>query len=209
MSSFPGTGSAARPLIVPRRPRSFTQVSHRISLNESVVQESPIEEQLPSDSSPGSEPETDIASQETPSTLETKQRKGLQKLHIEYRKRMNEVKAMHFRRRNESRRAYDNKRTIAIDDFNKAGCWGIFRFSPRRKLDAIDRDQDNADNYFAKSERIERRAVERRFEDREELYIHCYRRMWKKMYPSIPFWYDRPNPDALDIPVMTYYQPID
>ncbi|KAK1500555.1 hypothetical protein CTAM01_06490, partial [Colletotrichum tamarilloi] len=134
-----------------------------------------------------SEPETDIASQETPSTLETKQRKGLQKVHIAYEKRMNEIKAMHFRRRNESRRAYDNKRTIAIDDYNKAGCWGIFRFSPRRKLDAIDRDQDNADNYFAKSERIERRAVERRFEDREELYIHCYRRIWKKMYPSIPF----------------------
>ncbi|KXH33654.1 hypothetical protein CSIM01_13527 [Colletotrichum simmondsii] len=209
MSSFPGTGSAARPLIVPCRPRSFTQISHRHSMSESVVQGCPIEEQLSFDSSSGSEPEIDIASEETPSTLEAKQRSGLQKLYMKYEKRMNEIKVMHFRHRKESRRAYDNKRTIVIDNYNKPGCWAIFRFSPRRKLDEIDRDQENADKYFARSESIERRAVERRFEDREELYIHCYRRMWKKMYPSLPFWYDRPNPDALDVPVMTYYQPID
>lgn len=209
MSSYPGTASGARPWTVPHRPRSFTQVSHRLSMNESVVQERLIEEQLSPDTSSGSEPETDVASQETPSTLEIKQRRGLRTLHIKYEARINEIKVLHFRRRNESRRAYDNKRTIVIDDYNKAGCWALFRFSPRRKLDAIDRDQENADNYFAKCERIERGAVERRFEDREELYIHCYRRMWKKIYPSISFWYDRPNPDARDIPVMTYDQPID
>ncbi|KAK7451525.1 hypothetical protein Landi51_04896 [Colletotrichum acutatum] len=208
MSSYPGTASVSRPWTVLHRPRSFTQVSHRLSMNGDLVQESPIEEQISFGSSSGSEPETDIASQETPSTLETKQRRGLRTLHIKYEARINEIKVMHFRRRNESRRAYDNKRTIVIDDYNKAGCWALFRFSPRRKLDAIDRDQDNANDYFAKCEKIERGAVERRFEDREELYIHCYRRAWKKTYPSITFWYDRPNPNALGISVMTYYQPI-
>ncbi|KXH68813.1 hypothetical protein CSAL01_00081 [Colletotrichum salicis] len=210
MSSYPETRSGARPWTVPHRPMSFTKISDQLSLNDSLVQEGPIEEQLSSDSPSGSEPEADIALQRTPSTLEIKQRRGLRNLHIKFESKLNEIKVKYFHCRNASRKAWENEKATIIDNYNNAPCWALFRFSPRRKIDAINRKQENGMRFFAEAERIERGPVERRFEDREQLHIHCYRRVWQELYPSTPFWYDESSSksNALGIPVTTLYQPM-
>ncbi|KAK1676522.1 hypothetical protein BDP55DRAFT_631153 [Colletotrichum godetiae] len=210
MSSYPETRSGARPWTVPHRPMSFTQISDQLSMNDNVVQGSPIEEQPASNSPSGSEPEADTALQRTPSTVEITQRRCLCNLHLKFEMKINEIKVKYFRCRNESRKAWEKEKTTIIDNYNNAPCWALFRFSPRRKIDAINRKQENGMRFFAEAERIERGPVERRFEDREQLYIHCFRRVWKESYPSTPFWYDEASSksNALGIPVTTLYQPM-
>ncbi|OHE99866.1 hypothetical protein CORC01_04767 [Colletotrichum orchidophilum] len=160
MSSFSTKRTSSRPWTVPHRSMSLTQINNNMGANGNPLQPASLEEQLPSSSPSGTE--GDIVFERTSTTLFVEQHRGLHTLHIKRESRLNEIRVKFFRRRSESRKSFEIERSIAIEDYNNAPCWALFRPSPKRKIDGINLKQQNGMRFFAEAERIERGAVERK-----------------------------------------------